>query len=278
MLSNDLTQVILLNPVKINYDLAKWSKEATGGWSANELDGIGMSTGSDVFPANANVWDGVPFSTRREFRSEFLRAIAETYIRFRLLWNKPKKDPVDFFMEVKNNFSELDGVEVDETKILPLLKKLEISRQKYAVSQVVNENKLKKIENILFKAGFKQYQTQESIIKFIKQCKKGLCLTEIEYFDRVIPEDVMKKFDAAEATKQFDNYYILHYDPKKSNNPYYTSDLKPKDPIMFGVIKGSSKLYYIADWIDEFCDLTYKDILTSKDAVDFKLKLVDTED
>ena len=29
-----------------------------------------------------------------------------------------------------------------------------------------------------------------------------------------------------------------------------------KDPILFGVIKKSRKLYYVADWKDEVCDLT----------------------
>lgn len=33
-----------------------------------------------------------------------------------------------------------------------------------------------------------------------------------------------------------------------------------RDPILFGVIRGSDKLYFIADWIDEYCDLTFEKI------------------
>ena len=33
-------------------------------------------------------------------------------------------------------------------------------------------------------------------------------------------------------------------------------EAKRKDPIIFGVIAGSEKLYYVADWVDEYCDLT----------------------
>jgi hypothetical protein len=29
-----------------------------------------------------------------------------------------------------------------------------------------------------------------------------------------------------------------------------------KDPILFGVIRGSRKLYYLGSWEDEYCDLT----------------------
>ena len=34
-----------------------------------------------------------------------------------------------------------------------------------------------------------------------------------------------------------------------------------KDPILFGVIYGSNKLYYIADWVDEYCDLTWDQVV-----------------
>ena len=33
-------------------------------------------------------------------------------------------------------------------------------------------------------------------------------------------------------------------------------EAKRKDPILFGVLAGSRKLYYITDWVDEYCDLS----------------------
>lgn len=36
-----------------------------------------------------------------------------------------------------------------------------------------------------------------------------------------------------------------------------------KDPILFGVMEHSRKLYYIGDWKDEYCDLTLEDMFTS---------------
>jgi hypothetical protein len=272
MLSNDLTQILLLNPVKINYDLTKWNPDGKkdASWGADALGSLSMNTGSSFFPVDANIWDGVPFATRREFRSPVMRGVAEAYIRFRMLFTKPKKDPVKFFMEVKDNFEELEKVEVTDKQLEPMLKKLESSKQKYAISSLVSSKKMKKMENTLVTHGFVRYQTEESMIKFIKQCKKGLCLTEIEYFDKVIPEDVMAKFEKAEETKMFDNYLIMYHDPKNAKNIYYTSDVKKKDPIMFGVIRGSNKMYFIADWIDDYCNLTYKDIL--EQGIDMKLK------
>lgn len=41
---------------------------------------------------------------------------------------------------------------------------------------------------------------------------------------------------------------------------------KAKDPILFGVIQGSRKLYFIGDWIDDYCDLTLEKMMkTIKD-------------
>ena len=273
MLTNDIKQIILLNPVRINYDLKKWNPDDKKdlSWSSGAIDAIGSTGGNNFFNNDTNnVWDGVPFSIRRQYTSPFWRSVVNAYIKFRLVFTKPKKDPVKFFMELKDNFQELEKTDIPDAKISTMLNNLEKSRQKFAVASLVSEKNLTKIENKLFAADFKQYQTEESLISFIKKCEKGLCLTEIEYFDRVIPEDVMAKFEKAEELGVFDNYYILYHDPKKAKNKYYTQD-KPKDPIMFGVISGSTKLYFVADWIDEFCNLTYKDILTKN--VDYKLTL-----
>ena len=34
-----------------------------------------------------------------------------------------------------------------------------------------------------------------------------------------------------------------------------------KDPVVFGIIKETDKLYFVADWIDEYCDLTFRKIV-----------------
>lgn len=271
MISNDLKQIILLNPVRINYDLKKWNPDKKAN---SDLDSFGgeMSIGASGwgFNKNENVWDGVPFVVRKQFNSPFWRVVADRYIKFRLLFSKPSKDPVDFFMELKENFEELKTTDVADEKISSMLKNLEKSKQKLAISSLISSKSLTQLENKLVDAGLKQYQTEESIIAFIKQCRKGLCLTEIEYFDRVIPDDVMEKFEQAEELAIFDNYYILYHDPKMEKEKKTYTEEKPKDPIMFGVIRGSNKLYFIADWIDELCNLTYKDILEK--GIDYKLK------
>lgn len=277
MLSNDLTQIIILNPVRINYTLNKWASKQGEPLTADEITDVSLmpqmqSFGNEIVSSlSAEVWDGVPFSVRREFRSPFWRSVFNSYIKFRLLFQKPNKNPVDFFIEVKDNFIELQKSDIPPEKFKQMLNQLEKSGQRLAMVNLNTQKKITDLENALVEAGINQYQTEESIIKFIRQCEKGLCLTEIEYFERVIPEDVMQKLDGAEELKVFDNYYILHHDPKKVDNKFYTKPPPPKrDPILFGVIRGSNKLYFVADWIYEFCSLTYKDIL--KQGIDYKLE------
>ena len=74
---------------------------------------------------------------------------------------------------------------------------------------------------------------------------------------RPIPDEVIQKIVKANEYEVFDNYVIMHYDPKgEQKQETKKEEAKRKDPIVFGVIAGSRKLYYITDWIDEHCDLT----------------------
>lgn len=34
-----------------------------------------------------------------------------------------------------------------------------------------------------------------------------------------------------------------------------------RDPILFGMIKDSRRLYFVADWIDKLCTLTFEELI-----------------
>ena len=82
-------------------------------------------------------------------------------------------------------------------------------------------------------------------------------MTYIKNFIKVIPEDVTEAKQEADMLKIFDNYVILHYDyDGKAVDDTKAEKEKKKDPVLFGLIKGSTNMYYIGDWIDDYCDLT----------------------
>jgi hypothetical protein len=72
-----------------------------------------------------------------------------------------------------------------------------------------------------------------------------------------MPQDIVDKIAKINQLEVFDNYVVLYYDPDgKIYKETAKEEAKRKDPIIFGVIAGSEKLYYVADWVDEYCDLT----------------------
>ena len=114
-----------------------------------------------------------------------------------------------------------------------------------------------KYESVLFAEGLYYVINEEQMVKFVSQCEKGIKLDYVKNFTRPMPQDVVDKIAKINQLEVFDNYVVLYYDPEgKVYKETAREEAKRKDPIIFGVIAGSTKLYYIADWVDEYCDLT----------------------
>ena len=117
-------------------------------------------------------------------------------------------------------------------------------------------------------ASLKHY-CEETVIKLAKNCPKALSLDYISNYIRTIPIDVINKIIQINELEVFDNYVIMYYDPDGNSTQMTNKEKKAeidkaKDPILFGVIAGSNKLYYICDWIDEM----YSDDMTWDKVVD----------
>ena len=114
-----------------------------------------------------------------------------------------------------------------------------------------------KYESVLFAEGLYYVVNEQQMVSFVKQCEKGIKLEYVKNFTRPMPQDIVDKIAKINQLEVFDNYVVLYYDPDgKIYKETAKEEAKRKDPIIFGVIAGSEKLYYIADWIDEYCDLT----------------------
>lgn len=114
-----------------------------------------------------------------------------------------------------------------------------------------------KYESVLFAEGLYYVVNESQMVSFVKQCETGIKLEYIKNFTRPMPQDIVDKIAKINQLEVFDNYVVLYYDPYgKIYKETAKEEAKRKDPIIFGVIAGSEKLYYVADWIDEYCDLT----------------------
>ena len=175
-----------------------------------------------------------------------------------------------FFSSVKNSVKELEIVTERAKGYEQALLQAKATGQTALYETLKGNLEVMRTEAQLIAVGYKKYITEETLVQFVKRCKKGLRLDWVENFGRTMPDDVLKKQKAAIERRIFDNFVVLHYDPnKKSWAETQAQKDRRKDPILFGVIRGSRKLYYIADWVDEYCDLTLDHIadLLGKQAI-----------
>ena len=177
-----------------------------------------------------------------------------------------------FFDEVKNNVSELEKTSIDSVlnKYTTVLENAEYNNQIALVERIKDYSVVLKDELVLSTSKFNRYLTDEDIIKFHNKAsvhekyKTCLCLTYVKNFVKIIPNEITELRKQADELRVFDNYVILHYDYSgKSVSDTKEEIAKKKDPILFGVIKNSRRLYYIGDWIDDYCDLTL-DVIIDK--------------
>lgn len=187
----------------------------------------------------------------------------------------------NYFMKLKNMVTDkketvnllrvFEGIKIQAGKekdyvsriysLINLLKKAELMGQEAQKERIFKEMIIDKYESILWSCGYNRYISEEDLLKFAKESKKQLSLDYIKNYMGVIPDDVLDKKLKMDMLEIFDNYVVLHYDLDKKNSEMTKQEKEvAKDPILFGVLCGSKKLYYIADWIDENCDLTWKDL------------------
>lgn len=129
-------------------------------------------------------------------------------------------------------------------------------------------------EQELLVCGYNKAISRKHVQQFIEaSSKKIIKLTPLKNYVRVIPGSVLKKLEDVRNRKLFDDFFVLHTDPNDTS--VAKTKEEKKDPILFGTIKENQEtLYFIADWVDEHCDLTFDNLL---DALDLHMKDVKLE-
>lgn len=130
-------------------------------------------------------------------------------------------------------------------------------------------------ESVLCVSGFSQYIELSKLQDLQKKCRRQLDLDYIQNFTRVIPDKVVERKKKADELLVFDNYMVLHYDPSGAARQLTEEEKiremqRRTDPVLFGVIEGSQRLYYVGDWVDKFCDLTWDQIVEKIDVGELK--------
>ena len=176
--------------------------------------------------------------------------------------------PTQYFEMLKGMKKDVteDDIENVLNNCLELMKKPRITGQKKMAQKIYEQSQILMRELAAVKAGFDTYVLRVDILHYIKNItKKTVKIIELENFERDIPDDVIDKL--VEAQPLFDEFFIVFTDYTGEAERTVEKEKRDKDPILFGTIHHPGKdkvptnrLYYIADWVDEYCDLTLEEL------------------
>lgn len=139
-----------------------------------------------------------------------------------------------------------------------LLRNAATMHQKAQMDRICQRLIIDIYESVLAVHGYNKYITFGNIEQLQQKCEKVLDIDYIKNFARTIPAEVIEKKEFCDSLCVFDNYCVLYYDPTGAS--YKKEEKERRDPVLFGLINHSDRLYYIDSWIDEKCDLTLDQI------------------
>ena len=231
-----------------------------GTWLMNEAD-VSEDGDEEDFTNNPN-------TKSRNYRDVTVRGALPWWKR---MWSKPKPTPkappvpVKYVFDlVLSNPEELKVYKERGDAFQEMLANAKAAGQKSLIVQLEAEREIRNFENALFAKGMKKYISEAQLLKFVRGCERGLCLDWVRNFTRVIPKEVVAAKVRCDEAGLFDNYVVLHFDPENkgtTKEDRAAEEARKRDPILFGVMRGSRKLYFVGDWVDEFCDLTFQQLV-----------------
>lgn len=273
-----LKELEIFDHFYIDQNLPKHKKEKNSDYNQGEVDG---TIPQMAFGGSNDAWISVPTSNVPQITLNADGSLSYPKIRKGLRqWLLKKLQPkstaeekqkvpmklisiVEFFTNLSKSYEELTPIAEIATHYENAVVQANVMGQTVLLEKLKDMIDVVRGEAHLITMGLKRYVTEKQVIDFYEKVgeDKNLKLTWIQNFNRIIPEDVYIIKKEIDDRKIFDNYVILHYDPKDNGEKPTKAEIeKKKDPILFGLIKNSKKLYYVADWKDEYCDLTLEEM------------------
>lgn len=178
----------------------------------------------------------------------------------------------EYFEKLKSHKEEMtkQGLEEFYLNCLYMLHKYEITNQIDAMKKVIFLLEVAGKEKQLLDLKINHYIYKEHIDEYIKAiADDDVSIIELSRYERIIPDEVTEKIENCKEI--FDNFYVLFTDYSSTHQRKIERERKNQDPILFGTFENdeniAERFYFIADWIDEYCDLTLDKFLN-----DFKQK------
>jgi hypothetical protein len=198
-------------------------------------------------------------------------------------------DPDVYFRQLKDSSQNINLNDLEKLKEILNIKKREtyLTRQDQLLRRLdfTYQVVLKEID-LIQKWGITKAISYENLKTGINNIEgKAIKIVELRNYIRDIPKEVINLIHKLKEAKVFDEYYIVFTDYTTETSKVVEKERQKKDPILFGAflddkIKGNlgihERLYFLADWEDEYCNLTYDKLLQAniKKGYDFNIDLV----
>lgn len=184
-----------------------------------------------------------------------------------------KISPRLIFKYVKRKFTKLEAQKMGRRmKHLEKLADDASDKGQVALGEEFMKKAIKELrESEIYACGFSKFIEEEEIERLLDMTGRSIVETELKNFIHPIPKKAATKIMRAIKKRLFDEYVVLHYDPDDVASE--ATEEEKKDPIIFGKIEESNRYYFVADWIDDYCDLTLEDVVEKLSLKDKNIKL-----
>lgn len=172
--------------------------------------------------------------------------------------------PTEYFEKVKSKRETITDKELSEfyDNCINLFAKYQMTGQTRAMEKLAFYIDNVPKERELIRLGVDRYVYEDDVTSFLSSVKdRVIKITDIASYERDIPNDIAAK---VELTRHlFDEYYIVFTDYTGEAERKVETRRRDKDPILFGTFKDqkkrhiSNRFYFLGDWVDEHCDLTF---------------------
>ncbi len=175
---------------------------------------------------------------------------------FDLLKSKKKKATSEDLQKIYDN-------------CLVLLNKYQITGQTDAMKRLIFHLETIEKERKVLEAGIDTFVYLSDIKEYIEHVQgKSVKIIELSRFERDIPDNIVEKI--AKIKGLFHSFFVVFTD---YTNTHVEKHRRETDPILFGMFKDErlasvvERMYFIGDWVDEYCDLTLDQMVTQMGAI-----------
>lgn len=182
--------------------------------------------------------------------------------------------PAEYFNMLKGKKEEMSKAMLDHIyeNAMTLMKRYKITGQKLAMKKLMFYVEKIEKEKMLVDKGYTTFIYKDTIEDYIDNVADGVVkIVELENYERDLPDEVIDI--VADVQDIFTNLYVIFTDYTGKAERKVKAHRREKDPILVGgfMLKDSmgvsERLYLLADWVDQYCDLTLEKMISQMKSV-----------